>query len=265
MNRRPLAMLAVATALVLAAAVPGRAAETTKGAEVGVWTQDFDAAKLLAKEKKLPLLLDFTGSDWCGWCKLMQSKVFVTEAFKAYAKTALVLVTIDFPRDQSKVPAEYRARNRQLQQQYGVRGYPTYVVLSSEGQQIGRLGADREATPEKFIGQVKDVIFFEPANLAAVAAGLDGAKKKAFEDQLKALEAQQAKLKELEQAFQAEIAPTLKTAQESYAAAQTAAEKKEVQQAFMTERNKLMQKYQPKIQAISAAIEKAKEALRAAK
>ncbi len=265
MNRRQLAILALATALILAIAAPGWAAEMTKGAEVGVWTQDIDAATLLAKEKKLPVLVDFTGSDWCGWCKLMQGKVFTTEAFRNYAKTALVLVKIDFPRDKSKVPAEYHARNQKLQQQYGVKGYPTYVILSSEGKAIGRMSADRDATPEKFIGQLKDILFFEPANLKAVAAGLDGAKKKAFADLLKDLDEQQAKTKELEQAFMAKIEPIVKKAQADFAAAQTPADKKKVEQSFVGERTRLMQKYQPRIAAIKVATDKAKKALRAMK
>ena len=41
------------------------------GATLGKWTQDLDAAKKLAKEKDLPMLINFSGSDWCGWCKRM--------------------------------------------------------------------------------------------------------------------------------------------------------------------------------------------------
>ena len=58
----------------------------TEGAEAGVWTMDMDAAKKLAKKKKLPLVLNFTGSDWCGWCKLMEKNVFTKESWRKYAK-----------------------------------------------------------------------------------------------------------------------------------------------------------------------------------
>ncbi|MBL50064.1 MAG: thioredoxin, partial [Roseibacillus sp.] len=67
-----------------------------EGAKVGVWTMDFDAAVKLAGEKKLPLMLNFTGSDWCGWCKLMDKEVFAEEVWKTYAKENVLLVTLDF-------------------------------------------------------------------------------------------------------------------------------------------------------------------------
>ena len=69
----------------------------------GEWTSDFEAAKKTSKEKNLPMMLDFTGSDWCGWCKLMDRKVFAEKAWDDWAKTNVVCVTIDFPRDESKI------------------------------------------------------------------------------------------------------------------------------------------------------------------
>lgn len=127
------------------------------GAEPGLWTMDIDAAKELAKTKNLPVLVNFTGSDWCYWCRLMEEKVFSQEAWKAYAKENAVLVWIDFPKDKAKLPAGMEGRNAELAKAYGVRGYPTFVVLSPEGKEIGRLGASRDASPEGFIGQLKGV------------------------------------------------------------------------------------------------------------
>ena len=74
-----------------------------EGASVGIWTMDFDAAVKLAGEKNLPLMLNFTGSDWCGWCKLMDKNVFAEEVWKTYAKENVLLVTLDFPQDKSVV------------------------------------------------------------------------------------------------------------------------------------------------------------------
>ena len=133
-------------------------ASTAKSGGGGVWTQDFDAAKELAKEKGLPLFLNFTGSDWCGWCIMMDRQVFATTEWKRFAKDNLVLVTIDFPQNKSLVPANYVARNQALQKTHGVSGYPTYILLSSDGQRkLGRLGASRDVTPQKFIDSVKKV------------------------------------------------------------------------------------------------------------
>jgi thioredoxin-related protein len=124
----------------------------TEGAKIGEWTMDFDAAKKLAKEKNLPILMNFTGSDWCGWCKLMDKNVFATESWKAYATQNVVAVYIDFPKDKTLVPEKFVDRNKEVSKKFKVRGYPTYILLASDGEkQIGQLGASRSATPESFI------------------------------------------------------------------------------------------------------------------
>ncbi len=124
----------------------------TEGAKVGEWTMDFEAAKKLAKEKNLPILMNFTGSDWCGWCKLMDKNVFSTEEWKTYATQNVVTVYIDFPKDKKLVPEKFVERNTELSKKFSVRGYPTYILLASDGEkQIGQLGASRTATPESFI------------------------------------------------------------------------------------------------------------------
>lgn len=140
------------------------------GASVGVWTMDFDAAVKLAGEKKLPLILNFTGSDWCGWCKLMDKNVFAEEAWKTYAKEHVLLVTLDFPQDKSIVPEKYVARNKALQEKFGVRGYPTYVVLDNDGDtKLGQLGAGRDKTPSSFIEEFKGVVRMSAGAIEAYA------------------------------------------------------------------------------------------------
>ena len=140
------------------------------GASVGVWTMDFDAAVKLAGEKKLPLILNFTGSDWCGWCKLMDKNVFAEEAWKTYAKENVLLVTLDFPQDKSVVPEKYVARNKALQEKFGVRGYPTYVVLDNDGDtKLGQLGAGRDKTPSSFIEEFKGVVRMSAGAIDAYA------------------------------------------------------------------------------------------------
>ncbi len=136
-----------------------RAEVATEGAEPGKWTMDLAAATKLAKEKDLPILINFTGSDWCGWCKLMDKKVFAQTEWKEYAAKKLILVTIDFPQNKSIVPSEYVARNNSLQQEFGIKGYPTYVVLDSTGEkELGRLGASPDASPQKFISEINNIL-----------------------------------------------------------------------------------------------------------
>jgi len=128
----------------------------TEGAKVGEWTMDFDAAKALAKEKNLTLLMNFTGSDWCGWCKLMDKNVFSTDQWKNYATQNVVTVFIDFPKNKSLVPEKLVERNKALSDKFDVQGYPTYILLASNGEkQLGKLSASRDATPASFIQGIK--------------------------------------------------------------------------------------------------------------
>lgn len=140
----------------------------TKGAKVGQWTQDYDAAIKLAGEKKLPVLLNFTGSDWCGWCKLMDKEVFAKDEWKKYAAENVVLVTLDFPQDKTIVPEDFVARNQELQKEFEVQGYPTYIVLDRDGKtKIGQLGAGRGKTPSSFIDEFKMVLLTSPSGIEA--------------------------------------------------------------------------------------------------
>lgn len=147
----------------------GLAAPATAGAQPGEWTMDVAAAKTLAAEKNLPLLLNFTGSDWCGWCKIMERQVFSQEAWKAYAKEHFVLVWIDFPKDKSLVPEAFVERNQQLSREFDVDGYPTYVLLDPDGQtRLGQAGASREATPESFIENLETLVLASDKSVAAL-------------------------------------------------------------------------------------------------
>ena len=152
-----------------------------EGAEPGKWTQDYEAALKVASDKNLPLMLNFTGSDWCGWCKRMDKQVFAEDEWSAYAKTNLMLVTLDFPRDKSIVPAKWVERNNELKGKFGVRGYPTYIVLDKDGEtKLGQLGASRSASPKSFIEKTVEVIFFSESALTEFAKSLSKEKNKVF-------------------------------------------------------------------------------------
>jgi thiol:disulfide interchange protein len=160
------AALIASASLTLLAASP-----VTKGAKAGEWTMDFDAAKTLAREKNLPILINFTGSDWCGWCKLMDKLVFSKPEWSAYATNSLVLVFIDFPRDKTLVPMHFVSRNEALSRQFGVEGYPTYILLATDGAtRLGQLGASRNATPEAFIADIRKLTDKAPAAQAPAPA-----------------------------------------------------------------------------------------------
>ena len=144
-----------------------------KGATPGKWTQDYDAALAVAKEHGLPVMLKFTGSDWCGWCKLMEANVFTTKEFAKWADGRVMLVTIDFPRFSDTVPKEYKDRNERLASENGIGGFPTYVVKDSEGKVLGRLGASRDATVDKFTSQFEALVGTMPEKVSASSGAGD--------------------------------------------------------------------------------------------
>jgi protein disulfide-isomerase len=99
------------------------------------WGTDLDAALAQAKKEKKLVVMDFTGSDWCGWCIKLKKEVFDTDDFAKYAKDNLVLVEVDFP-SKKKQSDELKKANNKLKNKYGADGYPTIVVLNSEGKEV---------------------------------------------------------------------------------------------------------------------------------
>jgi thioredoxin-related protein len=103
------------------------------------WLTDYQQAQQQAKVDHKLLLLDFTGSDWCGWCIRLRREVFSKPEFQEYANKNLVLMEVDFPRAKEQT-RNVRLQNQNLAQQYGIDGFPTILVLNSEGKVVGAFG-----------------------------------------------------------------------------------------------------------------------------
>jgi protein disulfide-isomerase len=103
------------------------------------WLTDFNAAKAAAAERKLPILADFSGSDWCGWCIKLDKEVFSQKEFKDFAATNVVLFVADFPRKSSQ-SVEVKAQNEKLSKEYNIEGFPTVLLLDASGKQLARTG-----------------------------------------------------------------------------------------------------------------------------
>lgn len=137
-------LVAVALAACSASENRDRAAATPANPAVEasaklVWLDDLAAAKKQAAEKKLPILANFSGSDWCGWCIRLDREVFSQPEFAAYASSNLVLLVLDFPRRSAQPPA-LAEQNRKLAETYGVRGFPTVLLLDAGGKVISQTG-----------------------------------------------------------------------------------------------------------------------------
>jgi protein disulfide-isomerase len=117
------------------------------------WLTNYEQARSQARTENKMVLMDFTGSDWCGWCMKLKREVFSTQVFKDYADTNLVLLEVDFPRSKPQTTEQKRA-NEALQQQYQIEGYPTIIVLNPEGKQVGKLGY-QPGGPKPFIAALE--------------------------------------------------------------------------------------------------------------
>jgi protein disulfide-isomerase len=118
------------------------------------WLHDYNKAQEEAKANHKLLFLNFTGSDWCGWCIKFDKEILSQPQFKNYAHDNLVLVELDFPRRKSQ-PTEVKKQNVQLAQQYEVLGFPTIVVLNSNGQKVWQYDGYFSGGPDAFVAQLQ--------------------------------------------------------------------------------------------------------------
>lgn len=134
------------------------------------WLTDMPAALKKAKAEDKALLVNFTGSDWCGWCIRLKKEVFDTTEFKAFATENLVLVEIDFPRGKQQ-PQALREANNRLQKQYQVRGYPSIFILDKNGKTQLKTGY-QEGGPRNYITHLTRTkgINWKPVKPAASSA-----------------------------------------------------------------------------------------------
>ncbi len=120
------------------------------------WLIDFKAAQARSKAENKPILINFTGSDWCGGCVLLDKEVFSQEAFKVYAAKSLVLAEVDFPA-YKRQSVETIKQNKALAEEYGVYGFPAILLLSPEGELLGRT-TYRPGGPVKYVEHLKEIL-----------------------------------------------------------------------------------------------------------
>lgn len=122
----------------------------------GLWLTDFEAAKVKAAAEGKDLLVDFTGSDWCYWCKKLDGEVFTKPGFVDEASKYFVFVKIDFPRDTSRQTRTLRAQNQRLERLYRVEGYPAVILMHPDGRPYAETGY-REGGPDAYLAHLKEL------------------------------------------------------------------------------------------------------------
>jgi protein disulfide-isomerase len=102
----------------------------------GEWLTDFRTAQAIAAVQKKPVFIFFTSMDSSEYCQAFESEIIKTDEFTAYSRKYLVLVKVDFPQH-SQLSDALKDQNRRLADLYGIRGYPTIILLNSDGHRIG--------------------------------------------------------------------------------------------------------------------------------
>ena len=129
-------------------------------AQTPTWYTNMQEAKALAHQEHRHILLNFSGSDWCGPCILLRKDILDKPAFMQLADTTLILVNADFPRQKkNQLTPEQQKLNDQLADRYNSRGqFPLTLLLTAEGKVLRQWEGNPGVSPELFSGEVKAAI-----------------------------------------------------------------------------------------------------------
>lgn len=125
------------------------------------WETDLEKAKQMAAGQHKLILLNFSGSDWCGPCIRLHSEIFESPVFSSFADSSLVLLIADFPRlKKNQLPIEQQQKNEQLADTYNPKGYfPYTVLLDASGKVIQTWNGYPKLSPEQFVQAIKAVSY----------------------------------------------------------------------------------------------------------
>jgi protein disulfide-isomerase len=120
------------------------------------WSTNYSASRQHAMTEDKPMLLYFTGSDWCPWCKKMDSEIMTAPEFEEALGNSFIFVKVDFPRKKQQ-DEELKNQNKILKNQFEISGYPKVVLLDSNGNMIDKLGY-RKGGAEHFAKKIEGIL-----------------------------------------------------------------------------------------------------------
>src|ERR1700761_6911238 len=120
------------------------------------WLGDFDSAKIQASQQHKLILVNFSGSDWCGPCIRLRKEILESSTFESYASTKLVLVRADFPRQKKNQPSKEQIKlNEALADKYNTEGkFPYTLLIDETGKVLQRWDGFPNKTPQEFVDQI---------------------------------------------------------------------------------------------------------------
>ena len=170
---------ALSCALALSLALAASAAELSKSVPKG-WGEDYEAGKASAEKGGKLVLLAFSGSDWCGWCVKMEKEIYSDPRFISEAKKKFVLLMIDNPNDKSILSPLAQKQNRELTSKFGVRGFPSTVIVRPSGEEVKRFGGYQRSGVDGFLKELDAVAEAAGVTGSAVLSEADAKKDDRF-------------------------------------------------------------------------------------
>ena len=124
------------------------------------WHYNLDEARQIAKKENRHILLNFSGSDWCGPCIKMRQEIFENNVFIAMADSELVLVNADFPRmKKNQLSSDQQPINNRMTDQYDSKGkFPCTVLFDADGKLLKEWDGYPDLMAEQFSSQIKSII-----------------------------------------------------------------------------------------------------------
>jgi thioredoxin-related protein len=125
----------------------------------GDWHYNLDEAKKVAQLEHKHILLNFSGSDWCGPCIRLRKEIFESEEFKTFAASSLILVNADFPRlKKNKLSSSQQEINNAAADKYNLKGiFPYTVILDANGKVLKEWEGLPDTTPAQFIQEIQSL------------------------------------------------------------------------------------------------------------
>jgi thioredoxin-related protein len=154
-----------------------------------LWTEDASQAMATAAKEGKDLLIDFTGSDWCGWCVKLDKEVFSQETFTSEAPKHFVMLKLDFPR-RRQMPAEIKKQNAEWRDRIGIRGYPTIILADAKGKPYAKTGYRRGGAEAyvKHLAELREMRVKRDAAFAKAEKAEGAEKAKALDAALSVLD-----------------------------------------------------------------------------
>ena len=160
---RWMCLVLLSMAMLTAAAAPAKSQPEQKSRSVRKkeirfrWETDFKAAQKRAEKEKKPMLVLFTGSDWCPYCVRLEQEILSKDVFKEFAAEEVVAVYLDFPK-RRRLPKKQQEANDRLRKKFEIRGYPSMLLLDQEGKDVQNRFGYSKVDPDTYVKHLRDAV-----------------------------------------------------------------------------------------------------------